>query len=329
MSWQDEMQHRMESANSIPRLSLSLLPSFYQNLKPISDELDIDLWCKRDDMTAFGFGGNKTRKLDFLVAEALQQKATHIIAVGAVQSNFCRMAAAYASVTGLKCTLVLGGAQPKHTGNHLLSELFGAECHYVAGEDWQDWEEAAAKLEMQLLARGEIIYRMPIGGSTPLGALGYVYGFVEMLMQAEETNAVPEYMYFATSSGGTHAGLLVGQEVTGWEGTLQGIAVAKDMLALGKEALGLATMTGVLCKTILKEGAVHVDDSQIGEGYGLPTNAALEAQELFARKGGIVLDTVYTAKAAAGLIADARSGKIPKGSRVVFLHTGGSPEVWA
>lgn len=326
--WRERADSYLAKLGTMPKLQLSLVPTFLQNLQPIGEELGIDLWCKRDDMTAVGFGGNKTRKLDFLVAEAIQANATHLIAVGSVQSNFCRMTAAYASIFGKKCTLILGGGQRRHTGNHLLSELFGASCRYVESESWKDWEEEAARLEMKLLAQGEITYRMPIGGSTPVGTLGYALAFIELMNQAEGKDHVPSIIYTATSSGGTHAGLTVGQDITGWKGYIQGVAVAKSAYQLAKDTLPLVVASCGMMQKLPDVDTLHVNDKHIGEGYAIETEEAREAQLLFATKCGIVLDTVYTAKAAAGLIADARSGKIAQGETVVFLHTGGSPEVF-
>ncbi|MAT39373.1 MAG: hypothetical protein CL946_07190 [Ectothiorhodospiraceae bacterium] len=319
----------LKNIEGMSRIQLSLLRTFYQNLKPIGDLLGIDLWAKRDDLTAAGFGGNKTRKMDFLLAEALQAKATHLIAVGSVQSNFCRIAASYAAVAGIKCTLVLGGAQRRHTGNHLLGEMFGAECVYVEGDNWREWEDAAAKLEMKLLAHGEITYRMPMGGSTPVGSIGYVLGFLEIMNQAHGVGSVPSIIYTASSTGGTHAGLLVGQDISGWKGYIQGVAVAPRKHQLAKETLMLTALTCGMLKKKPDIDVLHLDDAHVGEGYGIPSEESKEAQLLFARRCGIVLDNVYTAKAAAAIVADAQSGKIPQGATVTLLHTGGSPEVWA
>jgi 1-aminocyclopropane-1-carboxylate deaminase/D-cysteine desulfhydrase-like pyridoxal-dependent ACC family enzyme len=324
------MNDTLEKLNRIPYLGRSILPTPLHRLGGLSRDLGIDLWCKRDDMTAFGFGGNKTRKLDYLVAQALNHGATDLIGIGAVQSNFCRMAAAYASVKGLGCTLVLGGtAQRRGTGNHLLSELFGAECTYVESDDWNDWAAAAERVSSHYAARNRVPFLMPVGGSTPTGALGYVRGFFEMMEDFLRADLTPAAIYHATSSAGTHAGLITGKAAHNWHGEIRAVAVAKNKKQLHDETAELASRCGALLDVDVHPESIHVDETHAGAGYAIETDEAREAQELFARREGMVLDMVYTAKAAAGLIADARSGKIPQGACVVFLHTGGSPEVFA
>ena len=315
----------------IPRNRLSLLPTPLHRLDRLSDLLGINLFCKRDDLTGFGFGGNKTRKLDFLLGAARQAGATDLVAPGGVQSNFCRITAAYAAREGLGCHLVLGGSAEHDgdNGNLRLDRLFGAAIHRVRSDDWNDWEAVVRTISEGLIAEGREPYPMPVGGSSPIGACGYVEAMGELLRDAETLGIAVDLILHATSSAGTQAGLLAGKQMTRWPGRVLGIAVAKSKTQLGREVLALARRVAELPGVHIPEAIVEVDDRFIGAGYAQPTGEAQEAQELFARHEGIVLDGVYTAKAAAGLIALCRDGEIAPGSMVVFIHTGGSPHVFA
>ncbi|MBL0175114.1 MAG: pyridoxal-phosphate dependent enzyme [Ignavibacteria bacterium] len=310
----------------------SLLPTPFHRLPVLSRELGIDLWCKRDDLTGFGFGGNKTRKLDFLLAEAQEQGATDLIAVGGVQSNFCRIAAAYAARAGLRCHLVLGGSDAHRArgGNLALDALFGAELLMVDTDEWTAWEMRASALAAGLAARGLRPYSMPIGGSTPTGALGYAAAMRELLDDAARAGASITTIVHASSSGGTQAGLLAGAAEAGWEGRIIGIEVAKSPEPFRPRVLQLAAATAERLGT-RAPGAdeVVLDPRWIGEAYATPSPAGREAQQLFARREGIVLDDVYTAKAAAGLIGLAKQGELARNETVVFLHTGGSPQFFS
>lgn len=314
-----------------PRLAHSLVPTPFHKLEALSEELGVNICCKRDDLTGFGFGGNKTRKLDFLVAEALSLHATDLVATGGVQSNFCRMAAAYASREGLPCHLVLGGlgAEAARGGNLLLDRLYGARLHFVDSDDWADWEAEAERVSQQLRNMERSPFRIPIGGSTPVGALGYALAFREILDDASRLGVTVGAIVHACSSGGTQAGLLAGRAQAAWTGAVRGIGVAKTGAQLAGDVLTLARATATLLDADVHEGDVHVDDRWAGDAYGTPTREGREAQHLFARLEGLVLDDVYTAKAAAGLIGMCRAGDFTPADTVVFLHTGGSPHVFA
>ena len=313
-----------------PDITRTLSPTPFHRLDRLSEYLGVDVYCKRDDLTGFGFGGNKTRKLDYLLSEAQRRGATDLVATGAVQSNFCRMAAAYASASGLDCHLVLGGKEPStYTGNLLLDALFGAELHFVESERWDDWERKAAEIENELLNRGRRPYRMPIGGSTPTGALGYVAAFEELLNDARIANVEISEIIHASSSGGTQAGLVVGQVQRGWNGKVTGISVAWPAGVMHGVVKKLARETAAAIGIQIDDPPVLVDDRWIGDGYAIPTTAGSAARNLFARLEGIILDDVYTAKAAAAMIGRCQAGDLERKGVVVFLHTGGSPGVFA
>jgi len=321
----------MEHSSQFPlhRLSTSLLPTPFHKLEVLSDHLGVQIYCKRDDLTGFGFGGNKTRKLDFLLADALNGNATDIIAIGGKQSNFCRIAAAYAARFSLPCHLVLGSSRSSSNGNLILDELFGATISIVESDFWDDWNEQASKLSARLTATGRRPWLFPIGGSTPIGALGYVHAFLEMMQDFVKCDLRPTHIVQASSSGGTQAGLIVGKAITNWSGNILGIAVAKESMLLTEEITSLSNQIGKLLGKEIFDAQIIVDDFWIGEGYGIPTKEGIEAQQLCARMEGIVLDDVYTAKAAAALIAKCRNGEFTSNDIVVFLHTGGSPQIFS
>lgn len=312
------------------RTSFSLLPTPLHRLDNISKLLGVHIYCKRDDLTGFAFGGNKTRKLDYLLTDAAAQKADTIIAVGAHQSNFCRIAAAAGIVKGFDVHLVLGGhKRPTLTGNYLLDQMCGATIHHVASLHWDEWESQALKLEQHLIAEGKKVYMMPIGGSTPVGALGYVNAFCEIMEDALRMNVIFDVMVHATSSGGTQAGLLVGKGLTSWKGDIMGVGVTKYSKVLQDEVFEIASKTAKAFNVEILRPDIFIDETHQGDGYGLRTKEADEAIELFARTEGILLDHVYTGKAAAALIEYCRKGRFEKDQNILFIHTGGNVELFA
>jgi D-cysteine desulfhydrase family pyridoxal phosphate-dependent enzyme len=312
-----------------PTMSLSLLPTPCHKLKNISQEFLVTIYCKRDDLTGFAFGGNKTRKLDFLVADAITKKADILIAVGAIQSNFCRMTSAAGKVSGLDVHLVLGGKKPeKLTGNLLLSDLFGAQIHFVESIDWNVWEQEGEKLAEKFKAQGKNVCELPVGGSTPIGALGYVNAFIEILDDCKRLGITTSTIIHASSSAGTQAGLIVGKSLTGWEGKIIGMGAAQTKEQLSCEVFHLAEETGKLLGAKINAQDVIVDHSYMGPAYGERTAECKAAIKLFAEKEGIILDNVYTGKAAAGLLDYAKRGLFTPNENVVFIHTGGAVELF-
>ncbi len=307
----------------------SLLPTPVHELDVLSGLSGSHVYCKRDDLTGIGFGGNKSRKLDFLVSDALSRDCDTLLAVGANQSNFCRMVAAYGSVNGLDVHLVLGGKEPAQaTGNLRLDLMLGAVCHHVDNSDWEVWEQEARELESKLARQGRKVYRMPVGGSTPVGALGYVDALSEIIDDEQRLGIRFDVILFASSSAGTQAGLVAGKAITNWPGKIIGISAAKEAAQQRQDVLNLAEQTAVLLETTIDPGTVIVDDSYLGQGYAIPTPACEDAVRLFARKCGIFLDYVYTGKAAAGLLDYLNTGRFAPDSRILFLHTGGNVEIF-
>ncbi len=293
------------------------------------------LWIKRDDELGLAGGGNKTRKLEFLVADALAKGADTLITTGAVQSNHCRLTLAAACAEGLACRLVIeervpGSYDEDASGNNMLFRLLGAERITVvpAGTD------LAAALQQEaddVSAAGRVPYVIPGGGSNPLGALGYVAAAEELMAQAVEARLAFQALVVASGSGGTHAGLLAG--LRGNSSGLPVIGVSTRAAREQQEAkiLDLARRTAELAGSAIEVTSedVRVDDGHVGDGYSLPTAGMVEAVKLFARLEGVLLDPVYTGKAAAGLLALVRGGAFDPDGDVVFVHTGGWPALFA
>jgi L-cysteate sulfo-lyase len=313
--------------NQIPQLHFAHLPTPIDELPRLSEALGGPrLLIKRDDQTGLAFGGNKTRKLEFLVAEALEQGARTLISGGALQSNHCRQTAAAAARFGLDCILVLNGEMTDYpSANLLLDQLFGAQIVTIADRNLRDrtlhntFDKAAAD--------GRKPYLVPYGGSSPTGALGYAFAIEELMKQ----NADPDRIVFATSSGGTHAGLVLGQRVFGYKGEILGISIDEPEEWLKNRVSKLASDGS---KKIgegieFKPDDVLANDRYCKAGYGILTEAEREAVRLFAKYEGLLLDPVYTGRAAAGMIDLIRKGFFKKEETVLFWHTGGQPALFA
>jgi D-cysteine desulfhydrase family pyridoxal phosphate-dependent enzyme len=312
---------------NISRLNFADLPTPIEALPRLSDALGgPSLLIKRDDQTGLAFGGNKTRKLEFLAAEARDQGATTLISGGALQSNHCRQTAAAAARFGFKCILVLTGEKPDQpSANLLLDELFGAEIVYVA--ERKDRDRILQETFDRAANEGMKPYLVPYGGSSPTGALGYAFAMKELVNQ----NVQADWIVFATSSGGTHAGLIVGQRMFGYKGKVLGISIDESEEWLKEHVSELASSTS---EKLGKRNDFVPDDvmasaNYCSAGYGVLTEAEREAIRLFATYEGILLDPVYTGRAAAGMIDLIRKGFFKKHETVLFLHTGGQPALFA
>ncbi len=293
------------------------------------------IFIKRDDQLGLTAGGNKTRKLEFLVADALAQRADTLITVGAVQSNHCRLTLAAAVREGLKCRLVIeqrvpGSYDPKASGNNFLFDLLGVEAITVvsAGDDLAAAMEA---VRQELAAEGRKGYIIPGGGSNPLGALGYVACAEELLAQTFDMGLKLDRIVCASGSAGTHAGLLVGLAGSHAGIPVTGINVRRPRAEQEANVHALAEQTAAFVglEAGVPRDAVVCRDEWVGPGYSLPTEEMIEAVRMLAGAEGILMDPVYTGKAMAGLIGLIRSGEIGADETVLFLHTGGSPALYA
>ncbi len=303
-------------------------------LPRLSADLGIDLWVKRDDLLGLAGGGNKTRKLEFLVADALARGCDTLITVGAPQSNHCRLTLAAAAREGLKCRLIIeervpGTYAPQAVGNNLLFDLLGAErVHMVpAGTDLA----AALQAEAQAVERdGGKPAILVGGGSSPLGALGYAACAAEIAAQAFDMGLAFDELVVASGSAGTHAGLVAGVAALSWNLPVTGISVRRPSAEQEANVHRLAVETAALMETPAPaRETVVVDDRWVGAGYSLPTRAMVEAVRLAASREGLLLDPVYTGKAFSGLIGRAREGAFGDRRRILFLHTGGAPSLHA
>lgn len=291
------------------------------------------IFIKRDDQLGLTAGGNKTRKLEYLAADALRQGADTLITCGAVQSNHCRLTLAAAVREGLKCQLVLtepvDGYHPQASGNHLLFHLLGAEKIEVIPADG-DMQPVMERLAQDLASQGRKAYLIPVGGSNEIGSLGYMACAEEIEQQAWETGTAYDYVVTATGSAGTQAGLLAGFMARQSNTRVIGVNVSRDratqeakVLDLLRSTAGMVGLRGEICAE-----AVVCEDRYVGPGYAIPTGEMVEAVKLVAQTEGILLDPVYTGKAMAGLIGMIREGRFAKDDNVLFLHTGGSPALY-
>lgn len=313
--------------NPPPRLKIAHLPTPIEELPRLSAHLGGPrLFIKRDDLTGLALGGNKTRKLEFLVGEALSQGARTLVSAGAIQSNHCRQTAAAAARNGLGCILVLSGELPAQaSGNLLLDHLFGATIVNVA--DRADRDRVLAETVEQARIAGKAPYLVPYGGSSPTGALGYTFAMEEALAQ----NISFDWMVFGTSSGGTHAGLVLGQRIFGYTGKVLGISIDESEAWLKENVSQLASAASEKLGPRIDFGPQDVlaNAQYCKAGYGVLTENEREAVGLFARLEGILLDPVYTGRAAGGLIHLIRQGFFSPEDRILFWNTGGQPALFA
>jgi D-cysteine desulfhydrase len=279
---------------------------------------------KRDDQTGLATGGNKTRKLEFLLAEAQKQGCDHLVTVGSPQSNHCRQTAAAAARSGLGCSLVLKGADPgEYTGNLLLDRLLGAHLYWTEDRPVAD---VVAEVINELQAMGRTPYNIPLGGSNVVGVAGYVLAMQELREQLAAQKQNIDFIVFATSSGGTQAGIVLGAIVYDLPVRILGISVDHPaaMIKTNVSALATATATHLGLGTLTISDRVEVNDDYVGEGYAMVSDAEREAIRMVAGWEGIVLDPVYTGRAMAGLIDLIRWGAFTRGQTVLFWHTGGT-----
>lgn len=324
-----------------PRLPLATLPTPLQEAARLRSALGGDRSCpriliKRDDLTTLGLGGNKARKLEYLVADARAQGATTLITTGAVQSNHARMTAAAACVAGMRCVLVLTATSdtPPVAGNLLLDKLYGSEIRLVPSIDpmlavGQD-EAVVADVVAEERAAGRVPYVIPVGGSSGVGVCGYIGGTAELVDQLREARITPSRLYYASGSRGTQAGLTLGAKLCAAPYRVYGVAVSAGEPEKIERAKRIANEAAALLQLPerLERENLFTDQNFIGEGYGIPTREGLEAIALFARREAILLDPCYTSKAAAAMIRHIRHGEIGPDQTIVFLHTGGMPALF-
>lgn len=314
--------------DNIPRIRVAQLPTPIHELPRLSRSFSGPrILVKRDDQTGLATGGNKARKLEYLIADAIAKGSDTLVTAGAPQSNHCRQTAAVAALKGLKCDLILGGAEPEvWNGNLLLDRLLGARVHFVKKENRNvGMDEVAADLKK----KGRRPYVIPIGGSNGVGALGYVRAMVELQGQLEELGEKVDRIVFGSSSGGTQAGLVLGARILGFSGQVLGISVDQeklDNLPYQKELAEISNEASDLIGSAeqFEPTDYELSYDYLGGGYGVVGDMEREAIRLCAGTEGLLLDPVYTGRAFGGLIDLIRKNHISSDETVLFWHTGGT-----
>lgn len=317
----------MLTLNVPRRTRLVREPTPIQHLPRLSDALGGRIYCKRDDLIGFGYGGNKIRKLEYLAGEALQAGADCLVTCGSNQSNWCCAVAVVGAVLGLDVYLVLGGEVPKvDTGNVRLDRIAGAKISHIDTSEDAELEAAGCELAKSLKACGKRPWRIVMGGSTGVGSLGYVHALEEIIHYEQSAQVRFSAIVHATGSAGTQAGLVAGSLQHGWRGDVIGMAVSRSGKA--QEQRVRAILSQMLADGAADRARVIVEDGFVGGGYRHKTEACAEAVDMFARMEGIFLDEVYTGKAAAGLIHYGRNGRFSRDEHVLFIHTGGTAQLF-
>ncbi|MFT6897654.1 MAG: D-cysteine desulfhydrase family pyridoxal phosphate-dependent enzyme [Paraglaciecola sp.] len=320
------------NSKTFSKVQLGFFPTPVVELNNLSKALGgPQIFMKRDDLSGLALGGNKTRKLEYILADALAKGCDSIVTAGAAQSNHCRQTAAGAAKLGLDCHLVLGGQKPnKFTGNLLLDHLFGAHIHWT-GENRKG--EDIPRVYGELSAQGKKPYIVPYGGSNELGAISFIHAVQEL--QGQTRGQAFSHIVFASSSGGTHAGLVLGKQLYGQDYQIVGINIDKDqggqpgyrhnLLTLIQQTANLMGMDS----DVDKQQQLILRDDYIGQGYGVVGDLEREAIALTAKHEGILLDPVYTGRAMGGLIDMIRQQTFSPQDKVLFWHTGGAPALFA
>jgi len=310
----------------IDRYPLAHLPTPIEPLPGLTHYLNnAQIFIKRDDLTGLGIGGNKTRKLEYLVADALKHGCKTLMSTGAVQSNHCRQVAAAAAKAGLECILVLAGDEPaERQGNLLLDYLSGANTIFVKRADRDpELQKAFAEAEKA----GKQPYLIPYGGSSAIGAIGYL----EAMRELKDQGFDPDWILFASSSGGTHAGMALGARLYGAKAKVLGIGIDNLNLNFRATIANLANETASLLglELRLKPAEILLNEDYCQSGYGKLQPAEIETIKLFASRDGILLDPVYTGRAAMGMLDLIRKGYFTPEEKILFWHTGGTPALFA
>ena len=309
------------------RISLGFFPTPLEYLPSLTQSLNgPKIWIKRDDQTGLGCGGNKTRKLEYLMADAIAHQADVIITAGAAQSNHCRQTAAAAAKLGLPCHLMLGGEEPLEVkGNLLLDHLFGAHIHWTGADRKGEQQEALAQ---EFVQQGKRPYIIPYGGSNAIGAQGFITAIAELKTQLDDIHLKLDAIVFASSSGGTHVGMAVGLRRSQLSCQLIGISIDKEEGQTAYEDQ-LSLLASEVSGEVFSPEEFIVNRQYLGEGYGIVGQAEREAIALLARTEGILVDPVYTGRAFAGMVDMVKQGELNGAENILFWHTGGTPAIFA
>ena len=319
----------MKQISEFPRVRLGVLPTPLQKLENVSRDFGKNIYLKRDDMTGVALGGNKVRKLEFLLADALNKGADTVMTTGQAQSNHATLTAACANKLGMKAILMLkkrGVTDLK--GNQLLNQLFGAQVEFFDTDQYSDIYEEMARRKTQLSVQGRISYEIPVGGSTALGALGYVECFRETLEQCKAMEITLDRMVSAVGSGGTYAGLCAGADLFAPQVKVTGMAVDNDPFEQICAQLKLEIGSLLQMDRPMDDDNIEIYYN-CGTGYGIPGPEDGEAVRYLARREGIILDPVYTGKSFSLFLKMLKDGAFDGDENIVFLHSGGAGGVFA
>lgn len=325
----------MPALSEFGRISCAHLPTPIEKLHRLSAYLGCQIWIKRDDCTGLAGGGNKVRKLEYLIADAQSKGADTIVTIGGMQSNHARQTAAFCGKYGLQCELILQdvAGTPKQnyyqSGNMLLNKLFAAKIHQITENE--NLDSRVTTLLSLLKQQGKTPYYIPLGGSNPLGCLGYVQCAYEIVGQASILDLNFDHIVLATGSGGTQAGLLAGLITAKCTTSVLGISVSRPLRAQQQLVCTLLRQTLELLNVDYKQVNKHVtaNSDYYGKGYGITTSQTIDAIYLLAQLEGVLLDPVYTGKAMAGLINLCQQGVFNPKQNILFIHTGGSQGLFA
>lgn len=326
-----------DSLSPFRKVKLLDKPTVIQPLKNLNKQLEgVEVYVKRDDVMGMGLGGNKLRKLEFLLGDAAQKGSDVVITSGGIQSNHARLTAVAAAYAGLDCELVLTQAVSKddleyrENGNILLEKILDTQTYILPPNS--DARQFINKRVLELETMGKRTYLIPMGGSSPIGCLGYVSCFREIILQSNNLNVHFNTIIVPNGSGGTQAGLIAGLKVSG----IQNINIKSYTVLADQETANNATYEKVITtlnlldkKSPIEKEKIDINADFLGTGYGIPTKEMVEALKLLARTEGIFLDPVYSGKAFAGMLSDIREGKFEKGSKILFILTGGLPGLFA
>ncbi|MBU1344958.1 MAG: D-cysteine desulfhydrase family protein [Proteobacteria bacterium] len=319
--------------DSLPRVHLAEFPTPVHYLETLTKAYKGPaIYMKRDDLTSLGMGGNKTRKLEFLIGEALKQGADTLVTTGGIQSNHCRLTAAAARKAGFDCHLVLNGTPPKiPNGNLLLDIILGAKVHYC---DRKDRDKRLFQVSDQLSEAGKNPYVIPVGGSNSIGSVGYVNAMLELNSQLDDMGVTLDAIIFATSSGGTQAGLTLGAKITGFKGDVLGISIDQTKIGSNPFPPVLTQIANATAERIgsdirITESDCSLNCDYLGAGYAVPGELEFNAIKDLCLYEGILLGPVYTARAMGGFLDLIKKGCFTKHHTVLFWHTGGTPELFA
>jgi D-cysteine desulfhydrase family pyridoxal phosphate-dependent enzyme len=318
--------------SEIPRESLAFLPTPLHRLPHLGNSIDLEeLWIKRDDLTGHSFGGNKTRKLEFVVGDAKANKADTIVTVGGIQSNHCRQTAVACAKAGLRCILLLAGAEPDtYTGNLLLDSMLGAEVKFFPDDTFLTMHSRLDEIMETLKDFGLEPYAVPAGATYPVGIIAYAAAMKELVTQTEKEGFTPDNIIVAAGTGGTLAGLIIGAEMLDLGVDIIGISVLHEADELKKRVENqIERVIETYPEVENFKPTIHIDDTFLEPGYGIMTSGVRTAIDTFAKMDGIFLDPVYTGKAGLALIRMAMNGDIKTKEHTVFWHTGGSPALFA